>query len=132
METGYKAPERRSFARAVFTKEEKIEASLSFSDNNQDQKNVQVMNMSKGGIGLATKREDVEGIKIGACLKIDAIMLNESESVNFSGLEIEVAWVMDYTFLENVGFGVEFINPNEKDINVLIKAINTLFPGRIE
>jgi c-di-GMP-binding flagellar brake protein YcgR len=132
METGYKAPERRRFARAVFTKEEKIEASLSFSDNNKDQRNVQVMNMSKGGIGLTIKREDVEGIKIGACLKIDAIMLNESESVNFSGLEIEVAWVMDYTFLENVGFGVEFINPNEKDINVLLKAINTLFPGRIE
>ena len=132
METGYKAPERRSFARAVFTKEENIEASLSFSDNNQDQRNVQVMNMSKGGIGLAIKREDVEGIKIGACLRIDAIRLNESEYVNFSGLEIEVAWVLDYTFLENFGFGGEFINPNEKDINVLIKAINTLCPGRIE
>ncbi len=126
METGDKAQERRRFTRVVFAKEEKIEASLSFSDNTQDQKNVQVLNMSKSGIGLAIKREKVEGIKIDTCLKIDAIKLNESESVNFSKLEIEVAWVMDYTLLENVGFGGKFINPDGEDINILFKAINTL------
>ncbi|WDP92156.1 MAG: PilZ domain-containing protein [Desulfobacter sp.] len=132
MDSTQNGRERRKLPRAVFSAEENLTAVASLADDDGRQKKFKVMNISRGGLGLAINRDAIYGIAAGGKLILDQITIGIAGKIAPCALPLEVAWVMDHEFLENVGMGCKFIDTRQGAIDDLVAFINQIFPGRIK
>lgn len=127
-----KESERRRYPRTVFTPEEGIHANFIVTRNPRQARVAQVMNLSLGGLGLVVARAQKNDITPGARLMVRDISVEHGESVNLSYLEMDVMWMLDHDFLDNVGFGCRFSDQKDKSIKLLMAFMRQQFPGRLK
>ncbi|NNG00346.1 MAG: PilZ domain-containing protein [Desulfobacteraceae bacterium] len=123
--------ERRRLPRAVFAPQEGLKAILTLSDNLLEQRAVQIMNISRSGLGLAIKKNETIGIEKGRLFFLSEIHSGKRNSIILPSMELKVVWIIEHDYLHNIGFGCVFLNPNERNIHNIIDFINDNFPGRL-
>jgi c-di-GMP-binding flagellar brake protein YcgR len=113
--------EKRMFRRFVFSKENEIKATLvSIGGNNTLE--ARVLNVSKGGMGLALGKNEQE--KLGEDLELLLESVTAGSGLPcLAGQTVKIKWILDYEPLANLGIGCEFVNMNKE----CIEAIEALF-----
>ena len=113
--------ENRKFKRYVFPNEAKVSSSM-LLENGGGCVDAKVLNISRGGVGLAIQRGDFGPIQAGAELQFEAVTEGNGFDV-LLGKEVRVQWVLDQSGLENIGLGCEFINLDEREEEQLSKLL---------
>lgn len=111
-----KEKELRRHKRFYFSPGDRIEGifSLSLKNGESNLVTANIMDISAGGLNLAFKRHDVEGIRSGDRLILEKI--KGSKKLEFCiNMELEVRWTMGERdrFFKHIGMGCQFQNISE-------------------
>ncbi len=116
--------DKRKHKRYIFPNDETMTAQVCLSgDKNFIE--ARLLNVSEGGIGLAVAKEQTQDISVTS----ELLMVNFHEMSQLQGLRdvlLKVRWVLDYTPLDHLGLGCEFVNLPEngkKEILELVKRL---------
>lgn len=104
--------EQRKYKRLYFPKDEMIRAVFSFSGDKQLVFDSKVLNLSELGLGLLVPKSDtssVADLTAGDILDLKEIVGNP-ELKFIREIKSEIRWVANAQWMENVGFGCEFID----------------------
>lgn len=71
-----------------------------------------VMNLSEGGLGLLTPKTETLRIHEGDQYRLQKITGEPALSF-IAEINTHIRWILDYETLENLVFGIEFIEPPE-------------------
>jgi c-di-GMP-binding flagellar brake protein YcgR len=104
--------EKRRFERYVFHKDERIIVFLTLK-NAGETVEARVLNISQGGLGLVIERTRILSLKEKTILFLKEVGGN-GRFAGLAGHSVEVKWILDYTPLNNLAIGCEFIDLNEK------------------
>ena len=105
-----KKEKKRLYPRIFFSAKADLKAALVISGRPNDSISAHMLNISEGGIGLAVQKDKASKINIGQHLILKEI----SGDVNWefiSDIKMEIKWISNYDFLNNIAFGGEFIDP---------------------
>jgi len=104
-----KKKDRRRFKRIVFSSEHGFACLVCFPNNPQKIFEINIINLSEGGIGISMPRSEVENISQGDSLILQGfkgsfpIFLKKK-------VDMEIRWIMGHPFLKEVMAGCKFIN----------------------
>ncbi|UCF92014.1 MAG: PilZ domain-containing protein [Desulfobacterales bacterium] len=101
--------ERRRYQRVYFSKQDELVAMLQSSDRQETRLSARVKDLGAGGVGFTIQRDQESGILPGAQFTIQAIQ-GSDQLAFITDLKVEVRWVLSLEWLENVGFGCEFVD----------------------
>ena len=101
---------RRRFQRVIFSREDGIIGLIQSSLQNQRQPAAaSILNLSASGLQFTAGKEDAGNYKKGDRLIFKGI--KGVKDLDFQeDIEMEVVWVLELKFLENIGIGCEFLN----------------------
>ena len=104
--------EQRKYKRLYFPKDETIRAVFTFSGDKQLIFDSKVLNLSELGLGLVVRKSDTnaaDDLKAGDILHLKEIVGNpDLEFVR--EIKSEIRWVANAQWMDNIGFGCEFID----------------------
>jgi hypothetical protein len=123
--------EKRRYPRYVFTLEEKVKGCLVLANGTCLEKKAAIMDISRNGMGMALPKKGENTIQEGERLHLERLFALDEETWIKTDLIMEVIWVLEHTFLDNIGFGCKFQNPLGTSIHQLVDFINSVFPERI-
>lgn len=109
---------RRRYQRVIFSLDDGIICVFKplLNSKKLDVKTASVMNLSAGGIQFTVRKEDANAFRIGDRLIFSG--LRGSQNMDFGkAIEMEILWILELKFLENIGIGCEFKNMPESLIN---------------
>ncbi len=128
--------EQRKYKRLYFPTDEMIRAVFSFSDDKQLIFDSKVLNLSELGLGLVVRKSDTnaaDDLKAGDILHLKEIVGNPDLKF-VREIKSEIRWVANAQWMDNIGFGCEFIDiPAElrgkinSFINVAEETMDNLF-----
>lgn len=124
--------ERRRYPRSFFTQEERVIGSFILLENEPEGRKAMILNMSRGGFGFTLPKTQKKGIRKGTRLLLYQIQARDSKTKVETDLTLEIRWVLDHGYLDHIGFGCEYKNPQEGAIQNLVDFFNNVFPGRID
>lgn len=101
--------DKRRFKRIVFPGEQSLTCIVCFPDNPNKKLEINIINLSEGGIGISMPRSGGGNIFKGDILILQGFkgsfpILLENK------IDIEIRWIMDHPFLKEVMAGCQFIN----------------------
>jgi c-di-GMP-binding flagellar brake protein YcgR len=103
--------EQRKYKRLYFPTHEMIRAVFSFSGDKQLTFESKVLNLSELGLGLVVPKSDTnsaDDLKAGDILRLKEIV--GSPDLKFvREIKSEIRWVANAQWMDNIGFGCEFI-----------------------
>jgi len=104
--------EQRKYKRLYFPTHEMIRAVFSFSGDKQLMFESKVLNLSELGLGLVVRKSDTnaaDDLKAGDVLHLKEIV--GSPDLKFvRELKSEIRWVANAQWMDNIGFGCEYID----------------------
>ena len=103
--------EKRAHKRFAFPKKSKITATLISSEGKKAVEAV-ILNVSKGGVGLAAEKQTENILQEEIELFIESVAAGAGLPC-LKGQRVRVKWVLDYDQLENLGVGCEFVDLKE-------------------
>ena len=104
--------EQRKFKRFFFPNHEMIRAVFSFSDDRGLIFDSKVLNLSELGLGLVVRKSDTnaaDDLKAGDILNLKEIVGNPDLEF-IREIKSEIRWVVNAQWMDNIGFGCEFID----------------------
>lgn len=104
--------EQRKFKRFYFSNHEMIRAVFSFSDDKELIIDSKVLNLSESGLGLVVRRNAgnaANDLKDGDILHLKEIV-GAPDLKFIREIKSEIRWVVNAQWMDNIGFGCEFIN----------------------
>ena len=104
--------EQRQYKRLYFPMDEVIRAVFSFSGDKQLMFDSKVLNLSELGLGLVVRKSDTnaaDDLKAGDILHLKEIVGNPDLKF-VHGIKSEIRWVANAKWMDNIGFGCEFID----------------------
>jgi len=104
--------ENREFNRYIFPTEANIRVSLVLQ-NGGGVVQARILNISKGGMGLALERNNVEEVKQNVELRLENVT-GDKDFTDLHGKVLKVIWVLNDYSLSSVGIGCAFVNLGEK------------------
>lgn len=114
--------DNRRYARIFFTREQRIEGYFSMPDDDGGLK-VLVLNLSEGGLHFTQKREYSTPIKMGEHLILTG--LQGPDPLNFfQNVAVEIKWVLDHEYLENISYGCQFLDLPEEMREVIRDVVD--------
>lgn len=131
MDSAKTGRERRILPRAIFSAEENLTAVARSTSDEAHQMALKVMNISRGGLGLAIHRDQVNGIYSGDRLILNSLTIGVTDKMVPCMMDMEVAWILDHKYLDNVGIGCKFLGNNQTAIEDIVTFINETFPNRM-
>lgn len=124
--------ERRRYPRSFFSEEERVIGSFILLNDEPAGEKAVILNLSRGGIGFSLSKSKKMEIRKGARLLLYQIQARDSKTKIQTDLTLEIIWVLDHDYLDHVGFGCEFKNPQIEAIQNLVNFLNNVFPGRLD
>jgi PilZ domain len=104
--------EKRRFERYVFPNDDNITALLASDDGNKSFE-ARVLNISKGGLGLAVNRTNIDNVTEDTVLFLKEVT-GEKRITRLTGHAVKVKWILDYKPLNNLALGCEFVALNNE------------------
>lgn len=104
--------EKRAHKRFAFPKNSQVKATL-VSKNGGLSIEAVVLNVSEGGVGLATDKVNNGSLNRDNELQIESIASGTGLPC-LKGQKVRIKWVLDYDQLANLGVGCEFIDLKEE------------------
>ncbi|MDY6904895.1 MAG: PilZ domain-containing protein [Thermodesulfobacteriota bacterium] len=104
--------EQRKYKRLYFPAHEKIRAVFSFSGDKQLILDSKVLNLSELGLGLVVHKSDTnaaDDLKAGDILHLKEIVGNPDLEF-IREIKSEIRWVVNAQWMDNIGFGCEFVD----------------------
>jgi len=102
-------PNKRKYTRIYFPGEQKIAGIIALPYRRGEDQQVKILNLSEGGLFFIKNKENTDHITVGDTIILKSIHgpgpLNVSQEI-----DMEIKWVSDDPLLENIGYGVEFID----------------------
>lgn len=84
---------------------------------------VLVLNLSEGGLHFTQKREYSTPIKMGEHLILTG--LQGPDPLNFfQNVAVEIKWVLDHEYLENISYGCQFLDLPEEMREVIRDVVD--------
>ena len=116
--------ERRRFQRVFFAIEDGIKGTFAFSGHQKGVITANIINISKGGLGLALGKDKKDSIHKG-----DYVILTHITGIqgleSLTNVEAEIRWIHDNPSLEFVGLGCEFLTTSESQRDAIQIFIDT-------
>lgn len=109
--------EKRAHKRFAFSKGSDIRARLVDPDG-QGTIETKVLNVSRGGLGLAAGKNAQQNLAAEANMLLEDIT-GETVLTCLKGHMVQIKWVLDYAPLENLGIGCEFIDLTNECVETL-------------
>lgn len=116
--------DKRRFKRIVFPSEQTLTCMVSFPDNPQKTLEINIINLSEGGIGISMPRSMGRNLFKGDTLILQGfkgsfpILLEKK-------IDIEIRWVMDHPFLKDIMAGCQFINMPQSVCNKIKSIVDS-------
>ena len=108
--------EQRKFKRYFFPNHEMIRAVFSFSDDTGLVFDSKVLNLSELGLGLVVRKSDTnaaDDLKTGDILHLKEIVGNPDLKF-IRKIKSEIRWVVNAQWMDNIGFGCEFVDISDE------------------
>ena len=102
---------KRRFQRVIFSREDGVICIFKpLSDTKKlNVTAASILNLSAGGLQFIVSKEDADGFQTGERLVFSGI--KGIKDLEFSeDIEMEIMWVLELKFLENIGIGCKFKN----------------------
>jgi c-di-GMP-binding flagellar brake protein YcgR len=113
--------EQRRFKRVTFSTEDGLIGCFSLS--NTEIFNGSILNLSAGGLHFVLAKKKSPHLKAGDIIRLIEI----TGVVNFdffSGTQLEIVWLTDLKFLQNIGIGCRFLNLDPHACRTLDTFVN--------
>ncbi len=125
--------ENRRYKRAFFTLEEELLILFRVDEKTPTALAARVMNISRGGMGLIAKRGVERILEKGMRLSIVEFGIQGADTIRTDGaLAADVRWILDNDFLDHVGFGCQYLDPDAAVVTQIEQFINDRLPGRLD
>jgi hypothetical protein len=114
--------DQRRYKRVAFSAEDGLIGCFALPDGNHI--NGSVLNLSAGGLHFVLPKENSPHLQAGDILTLIEI----TGVVNFdffNGTKVEIAWLTDLAFLENIGVGCRFLNLETQACLILDRFVNS-------
>jgi c-di-GMP-binding flagellar brake protein YcgR len=108
--------EQRKFKRYFFPNHEMIRAVFSFSDDTGLVFDSKVLNLSELGLGLVVRKSDTnaaDDLKTGDILHLKEIV-GHPDLKFIRKIKSEIRWVVNAQWMDNIGFGCEFVDISDE------------------
>ena len=113
----------RKYERIFFGQDLRIECVATMAGSQATEVRGLILNLSEGGVHFTQERQGMKEIKQGDRITLKTV--NGPEPLKFSrDIEMEVKWVLDHEFLQNIGYGCMFVDMPQ-DITDLIHGVVT-------
>ena len=118
--------EQRKYKRLYFPTHETIRAVFSFSGDKQLIFDSKVLNLSELGLGLVVRKSDTnaaDDLKAGDILHLEEIVGNPDLEF-IRAIQSEIRWVVNAQWMDNIGFGCEFVDISAEQRGKIDSFIN--------
>ena len=108
--------EKRRHVRIFFPADANVTALIASSPDDKGGP-VKILNLSEGGLQLSQARTGGTGLKTGDTGVISDIQ-GYRELTTIEAIPIQIRWLMDNSYFDNIVFGVQFLelSPSSRDI----------------
>lgn len=101
--------ERRRYKRIFFSEKEGVQAHFSFLGNSDLIIPVKVLDLSENGLGMSLLRDNPIGLRSGDILLLRKITGHDGLRI-IRDTKVQIRWMLNHRFLDNIGFGCEFMD----------------------